>query len=154
MNERTKRITIKERTFILNKMPAAKGFSILAEIVTRVIPPGVFSQSLSNILPVSMLNAPRNQMSIEEMEQLQVKIIRYVSEELQSGPVPLVDSQGNFQVEDIEYDMMLFGELLVKMIMFQYTDFFTEGLGKLGATAEDSEAIVKNLAQSLSVPLM
>lgn len=149
MRENVKQITIEDRTFILKKMPAARGFSLLMELATKVFPAGTLDIVLANILPFSVSNTQRNKMSMEELEQLQLKILSFVSEQLEGILTPVVDKQGHFQVEDLEYDMMLFGELLLQMLMFQYMDFFLDGLGKLGLTTEDPEVLVKNLAELL-----
>lgn len=144
MNERTKRITIGERTFVLNKMPAARAYAVLAEIVTKALPLNLLGSALEDFIPASLLNLENKKpMSMEEFEQLQLKLLMCVSEELKSGPVAVVDSKGNFQVEELEEDMLLFGQLLAKAVEYQYKDFFTELLSRMGITLEDKETLLQ-----------
>ncbi len=84
-------------------------------------------------------------MSMEEMETLQLKLLSAVSEELKGGWTPVVDSHGHFQVEDLEDDMLLFGTLLVRVVEFQYGDFFTGLLSRLGITLEEPEELPEKL---------
>ena len=63
--------------------------------------------------------------------------------ELKGGWTPVVDGQGHFQVEEMEDDMLLFGTLLVKVLEFQYADFFTGLLSRLGITLEEPEELLE-----------
>lgn len=144
MSERTKRITIGERTFVLNKMPAARAYAVLVEIVTKALPLNLLGSVLEDFIPASLLNLENKKpMSMEEFEQLQLKLLMCVSEELKSGPVSVVDSKGNFQVEELEEDMLLFGQLLAKAVEYQYKDFFTGVLSRMGITLEDKETLLQ-----------
>lgn len=144
MRERTKQIMIEDRTFVLKKMPAAKAYAVLVEILTKAMPLDLLLGAMQDFLPASLSNLRGKQvMSMEELEQLQLKLLSSVSEMLNSGPVPVVDSQGHFQVEDLEDDMLLFGTLLVKVVEFQYADFFTGLLSRMGITLDDPQALLK-----------
>lgn len=144
MVERTKQIKIEDRTFVLKKMPAAKAYAVLVEILTKAMPLDLLLGAMQDFLPVSLTNLKGKQMmTMEEMEQLQVKLLSSVSEMLSSGLVPVVDSQGYFQVEDLEDDMLLFGTLLVKVMEFQYADFFTGLLSRMGITLDNPQALLQ-----------
>lgn len=144
MREREKQITLEERTFILKKMPAARGYAILAEILTKVLPLNIIGSTLEDFIPKSLLNLEnKQQMSMEELEVLQLRLLANVSEQLPGGLTPIVDKQGNFQVEDLEDDMLLFGQLLAKVLVFQYKDFFLDALGMLGISLEEPEVLLK-----------
>lgn len=152
MREREKQITLEERTFILKKMPAARGYAILAEILTKVLPLNIIGSTLEDFIPKSLLNLEnKQQMSIEELEVLQLRLLANVSEQLPGGLTPIVDKQGNFQVEDLEDDMLLFGQLLAKVLVFQYKDFFLDALGMLGITLEEPEVLLKAFTGTPSV---
>lgn len=144
MRERVKQITIEDRTFVLKKMPAAKAYAVLVEILTKAMPIDLLLGAMQDFLPASLSTLKGKQMmSMEEMEKLQLKLLSSVSEMLTGGPVQVIDSQGHFQVEDLEDDMLLFGTLLVKVVEFQYADFFTGLLSRMGITLEDKETLLQ-----------
>ncbi len=144
MRERIKEVTMDGRTFQLKKLPAARSYAILVEIMTKAVPTDLLLNELQDFLPLNLTSLPgRQMMSMEEMELLQLKLLAAVSEQLKSGWVPVVDNQGNFQVEDLEDNMLLFGELLVKVVEFQYADFFTALLSRLGITMEEPETFMQ-----------
>ena len=133
MLEVKKTIEIDGRQFILQTQPAASVYALLTEILTKGLPLNLLGSALEQFIPASMLNmAGKQTMTVEEMEKLQLEFMRCVSEILPGGPVAVVDERGNYQVEDLEYDMLLFGQLLTEMAKWQYADFFTEILRKLG----------------------
>lgn len=144
MRENVKQIMLEDRTFVLKKMPAAKAYAVLVEILTKAMPIDLLLGAMQDFLPASLSSLKGKQMmSMEEMEQLQLKLLSSVSEMLTSGPVQVIDSQGHFQVEDLEDDMLLFGTLLVKVVEFQYADFFTGLLSRMGITLEDKETLLQ-----------
>lgn len=146
MTERTKQITLEGRTFRLQKLPAAKAYAILVEIMTKALPVDLLSSAFQDFLPATFRNIKgKPAMSMEEMETLQLKLLSAVSEELKGGWTPVVDSHGHFQVEDLEDDMLLFGTLLVRVVEFQYGDFFTGLLSRLGITLEEPEELPEKL---------
>ena len=102
MVERTKQITMEGRTFRLQKLPAAKAYAILVEILTKALPIELLSSAFQDFLPA----IPRHiqgkpMMSMKEMEALQLIVLSAVSEKLKGGWTPVVDSQGHFQVEEL-----------------------------------------------------
>lgn len=144
MVERTKQITMEGRTFRLQKLPAAKAYAILVEILTKALPIELLSSAFQDFLPA----IPRHiqgkpMMSMEEMEALQLIVLSAVSEKLKGGWTPVVDSQGHFQVEELEDDMLLFGTLFAKAVEFQYGDFFTGLLSRLGITLKEPEELLE-----------
>lgn len=150
MVERTREIVIDGRTFQLKKLPAAKAYAILTEIITKAMPLDWFGGVIAEYIPMTLSGKGAKQsMTMEELEQLQLKLLSSVSEKLNSGFVAVIDGSGHFQVEDLEEDMMLFGNLLLKVVEFQYGDFFTELLSKLGISLAEPEILQKKLAVSL-----
>lgn len=140
MREITKRIELSGREFIIKKLPAMAAYSLLVEFLTKGMPMNIIGSALEQFVPANMLSSAGKQVMTEaDMERIQRKLISCVSEVLPAGPTPVIDSQGYFQVEDMEYNMFLFGQLLVKVVDFQYHDFFIEALDKLGVRVEDSE---------------
>jgi hypothetical protein len=133
MREVMKTVEIDGRRFLIKKLPAATAYALLAEILTKGLPLNIIGTVLEQFIPAGMLKAAgKRTMTVEEMEKLELAFLSCVSEMLLSGPVETLDSQGNFQVENLEYDMLLFGELLAEVLKWQYADFFTGILRKLG----------------------
>ena len=94
-------------------------------------------------MPAGLLNAAGKQpVTAEELETLQLKLLQGVEEVLPAGATAILDSQGHFKVSDLEDDMLLFGQLLAKAVGWQYKDFFTGILSKLGITLEDPEVLL------------
>ena len=144
MVERTKQITMEGRTFRLQKLPAARAYAILVEILTKALPTDLLTSAFQDFLPAALPKSKdKPAMSMEELETLQLKLLAAVSEELKGGWTPVVDGQGHFQVEEMEDDMLLFGTLLVKVLEFQYADFFTGLLSRLGITLEEPEELLE-----------
>lgn len=146
MIERQTEIELEGRQFILHKLPAARSLALLVEILTKALPISLISSALDDFVPAGVLNAAGKQpVTAEELESLQLKLLQGVEEVLPAGPTAIVDSQGHFKVPDLEDDMILFGQLLVKTVGFQYKDFFTGILSKLGITLEDPEVLLTKL---------
>jgi hypothetical protein len=136
MIEKTKVIDIDGRKFVLHKLPAARAYAVLVEIITKALPPGLMGIALEDFLPAALVRGggggEKKQMSIDEFEALEIQIMRAVSERL-AVDTPVVDKAGHFQAPDIEHDMLLFGRLLLEALKFQYTDFFDALLRSLGS---------------------
>jgi hypothetical protein len=146
MIERQTEIELEGRQFILHKLPAAKSFALLVEILTKALPISLIGGALEDFVPAGLLNAAGKQpVTAEELEALQLKLLQGVEEVLPAGPTAILDSQGHFKVPDLEDDMLLFGQLLVKVVGWQYKDFFTGILSKLGIALEDPEALLRKL---------
>lgn len=144
MIERQKQIELEGRQFILHKLPAAKSYALLVEMLTKALPIGLISGALEDFVPAGVLSAAgKQQVTAEEIEALQLKLLQGVEEVLLAGPTAILDSQGHFKVPDLEDDMILFGQLLAKTVGFQYKDFFTGILNKVGITLDDPEALLR-----------
>lgn len=151
MVERTKQIIVEGRSFRLQKLPAARAYAILVELLTKALPADFLIAALGDFLPARLQNGrEKSMMSMEDLEGLQMKLLSAVSEELKGGWTPVVDSNGHFQVEDLEDDMLLFGTLLARVIEFQYGDFFTGLLSWLGITLEEPEELPENSMESFT----
>lgn len=144
------------RQFIIKKMPAAESMSVLKEILTRSLPIDLLSlinvegKSIGSTLSSSGLGQG-SQMSIDEFSKFQMRLMKNVSERLPGGDIEVVDSLGNFKVEDLEFNLDLFLTLLLKVVSVNYKDFFIEKMKKLGFldkvdNIQDEE--LKNLAKT------
>ena len=146
MIERQTEIELEGRRFVLHKLPAAKSFGLLIEILTKALPVSLIGGALEDFIPAGLLNAAGKQpVTAEELEALQLKLLQGVEEVLPAGPTKIIDSQSHFKVPDLEDDMLLFGQLLVKTVGWQYKDFFTGILAKIGVTLDDPETLLTKL---------
>jgi hypothetical protein len=80
--------------------------------------------------------AGKQQMTRLEMEEIQLVLLSKVQEQLRIL-TPIYSATGHCQVEDLEHDMVLFGQLLMESVKFQYQDFFGVILRKLGVEAPE-----------------
>lgn len=155
MIERQKQIELDGRQFILHKLPAARSYGLLVEILTKALPIGLISGALEDFVPAGLLNAAGKQpVTAEELEALQLKLLQGVEEILPAGSTAILDSQGHFKVAELEDDMLLFGQLLVKAVEWQYKDFFTGILDKIGVTLEDPEILLTKFGITSNTPPM
>lgn len=142
MRETEKTIELEGRTFILTKLPAASAYTTLVVLLTKGLPVNIIGTVLEQFVPANMLaHVGKQNMSEEEMEHIQTRLVSKVYEVLPAGRTPVMDSMGHYQVEDLEYNMVLFGELFAEMLKFQYGDFFTEALGRIGVKLGDENAL-------------
>lgn len=153
MREKEIRILLEDREFVIKKLPAARGYAILVDILTKALPLNLIGGVLEDFVPASLLNlSGKQQMTMEEMEALQLKLLASVSEQLPAGATPILDSQGNFKVEDLEDNMLLFGQLLMKTVEFQYKDFFLGILSKMGITLDQEMPPFDSILNGLLTP--
>ena len=67
----------------------------------------------------------------------------------------VVDELGNYQVQNLEYNLDLFSSLILKVLCVNYKDFFINKLKKLGLMLKDKNEVnqdqLQDLVQSLAV---
>lgn len=148
MREIKKTVELEGRKFVIHKLPAAESYGILADILTKAMPINLIGSALESFLPAGLLAqaAGKQSMTRAELQDLQMTILRAASEVLPAGETPVLDSQGFFQVEDLEYNMALFGALIAETMKWQYADFFTDALRKIGFELEDPEGLKTQLS--------
>lgn len=146
------------RIFIIKKFPAAESMSVLKELLSKSLPIDLFSmmnvggKNLGQTLrEYGLGNSNKNQMSIDEFTDLQMRLMKCVQERLKGGDESVIDNLGNYKVEDLEYNLELFSSLLLKVVSVNYKDFFIEKMKKLGLLEkieemEDNQ--MKELAKS------
>ncbi len=123
------------REFIIKKMTPFKGIAVLKTLLTRALPIDLlssFSDSEEVSRMFSGMSKDKKDMTEEEFIELELELMKTVSENLKGGPTPVIDDRGNFQVEDLENNMLLVVWLLVKVVEVNYKDFFIEMLQKAG----------------------
>ena len=153
-------VTINDRTFVIHMMPAQISMAILKELASRSLPVDLFSMfsvgetNIGQKLKEYGLGNSSNVMSMDEFIDLEMKLLKYVDERLPGADVQIVDEFGNYQVQNLEYDLDLFSSLILKVLGVNYKDFFISKLKKLGLIAKDSSQVnqekLQDLVQSLA----
>lgn len=147
MKKKELRVETEGRVFVIKKFSAARSYSILVEILTKALPLNLIGSALEEFVPAHLLNlSGKKQMSMEEFESLQLKLVECVSEVLDAGPVAVIDKDGNFAVEDLEDNMIIFGQLLIKVVEFQYKDFFQGILAKIGVEMTENMNLLNTIS--------
>ena len=76
MVERQTEIELEGRRFVLHKLPAARSFGLLIEILTKALPVSLIGGALEDFVPAGLLNAAGKQpVTAEELETLQLKLL-------------------------------------------------------------------------------
>lgn len=127
-------LEVSGRQFIINKMSPTMGIAVLKELITRSMPidllgmldqtGGSKSAKLKSLMSFGSIGT--SQMGIDEFEEFERRLLSYVYEKLVSGPVCVIDSNGNYRVENLESDTMLVLKLIVEVVKVNYKDFFIE----------------------------
>ena len=152
-------VEIDGRTFVIHLMPAAYSVAILKELLTRAMPIDLLS-----IFDIGGINVgktvgdlgAKNAMSVEEFVEFQNKLLMYVQERLAGAEQDVVDREGNYLVQDLEFNIDLYTQLLLKVVSVNYKDFFIAKLKKLSQLLnlkeeQEQEAQIAALVQSLAV---
>lgn len=132
-------VKYENREFIIKKMTPFKGIAVLKTLLTRALPIDLLSSFAEDTAINKMFSGISNtkkDMTEDEFIELEIELIRMVSEKLKGGDTPVIDDRGNFQVENLENNMLLVTWLLVKVIEVNYKDFFIELLQKAGVIKE------------------
>lgn len=124
-----KYINIKDRKFALNKFDPLYGSYMALKMMTASGNNGLDVQSLISDLMGS---------SSEEFEKTQKGVLKYCSEVLPSGEVPLINEEGNIAVMGLTAPMAM--SLFIQTIMFAISDFFEdEALQGIAQQAEEMQ---------------
>lgn len=74
-------------------------------------------------LVLNSLSGILENLSDEELENLSLRCLVKVSKELPAGDVPIMDANGNYLVQDIEYNPQLFISLIFEQLKWGLSDF-------------------------------
>lgn len=148
-------VELQDRTFIIRYLPAAEGLAILKDLITRTVPLDIFSgievggQSLATLLS-GFGGSNKSLMTIDELSFLENRLMKCVSEKFQREEINVIGEYGEFLVDDLEDNLELYFDLLVKVIAFNYRDFFLKKLQALGLIEKiNQEEPTQELIQSL-----
>jgi len=124
MNKREtfKEIEIKGRKFRINKFDALTGSYIAYTLMNEVLPMGL---NMKAGIPM-----PKNstKMTKEAFSELQKDCLRVCGEMLDAGFAPVIDENGNWGVNDLEYDTATVLNLTIQVLVSNVSSFFDESL--------------------------
>lgn len=132
MRETKKIIEIRGRKFILNKFDPFFGNFIAFKIFSL--------QSDSNkefnleLLLKSFITG-----SYEEYENFTKRILKYCSEVLPAGEIPVINSEGNIAIMELDTPLMM--ELFTREMMFNIEGFFEGDPEALAQIEKESQSI-------------
>lgn len=148
-------VELQDRTFIIRYLPAAEGLAILKDLITRTVPLDIFSgievggQSLATLLS-GFGGSNKSLMTIDELSALENRLMKCVSEKFPREEINVIGEYGEFLVDDLEDNLELYFDLLVKVIAFNYRDFFLKKIQALGLIEKiNQEEPTQELIQSL-----
>lgn len=130
-------VELQGRTFVIRYLPAAEGLAVLKDLITRTVPLDIFSgidvggKSLSNLLS-SFGGSNKTLMSIDEFAALENRLMKCVSEKFPRDEINVIGEYGEFLVDDLEDNIELYFDLILKVVAFNYKDFFLKKLEALG----------------------
>ena len=148
-------VEIDGRSFIIHMMPAQISMAILKELASRSLPVDLFSMFSIGEINVGQklkeygLGNSSNVMPMDEFIELEMKLLKYVDERLPGNDVQVVDELGNYQVQNLEYNLDLFSSLILKVLGVNYKDFFINKLKKLGLMLKDKDEVNQDQLQDL-----
>lgn len=116
-----KQVNIKDRNFSLRKFDARTGSYIAFKIMAEVLPMGLNKQ-----LDIPTPKGPT--MSKADFFDIQDECLRVCFELLPSGPTPVLDPVGNYQIIDVANDAPLILFLTIQALMWNVQGFFDAGL--------------------------
>lgn len=131
MREPKKVIEIRGRKFVLNKFDPFFGNFIALKLFSLQSPDKEFNMELFMKGIISG--------SYEEYESFTKRILKYCSEVLASGEVPVINSEGNIAV--IELDTPLMMELFTREMMFNIEGFFEGDPEALAQIEKENQSI-------------
>lgn len=131
--ETSKIIEISGRKFQIEKFDALTGSYIAFTLLEKFLPLGMEAKAGLSGMPKE-----RTPMSKQEFTALQKDCLGAVSEILQAGSRPILNSNGTWGVQDIERDTQLVVLLTIHALAFNVAGFFDgEGLTGLKASLAD-----------------
>jgi hypothetical protein len=148
-------VELQGRTFIIRMLPAAESLAVLKDLLTRTVPLDIFSnidvggQSLANLLS-GFGGSNKSLMSIDEFAALENRLMKCVSEKFPRDEINVIGEYGEFLVEDLEDNIELYFDLILKVVAFNYKDFFLKKMEALGLIEKiKQEEPTQELIQSL-----
>lgn len=154
-NKKNEVVELQGRTFIIRRLPAAEALAVLKELMTRTVPLDIFSnidvggKSLADVLS-GFGGSNKSIMSVDEFAALENRLMKCVSEKFPRDEINVIGEYGEYLVEDLEDNIELYFDLILKIVIFNYKDFFLKKLEALGLIERiKQEEPTQELIQSL-----
>lgn len=123
------RVTINDRAFAIQKFTAKDGLKIARIVMSKAAPlSAIFAKNEGDEIDehnmFAAVGAIMDALTDEDIDSLVNKCLSVCYEDLPAGLQVVIDKQGNFCVDDIEYDMQLTIRLCYEAIKWGAADFF------------------------------
>lgn len=115
IRETKKTVEVKGRKFILNKFDPFFGSYLSFKVFSLQ---GKGKESIEVVLNTMMGTDYKN------FETLSKRVLKYCSELLPAGEIPIINSEGNISITGLTAPMVT--SLFIQSVMFNITDFFEE----------------------------
>lgn len=123
-------VTIGEDNYRIKKFTSINGLQIARLVVSKLAPliPLIVSDSRNNGVEgmAEVIGEAIGTLEDKDIETLVKKCLRNCEKMLKLGPVRCIDENGNYGVEDLEYDIVITIQLVVEAIKWGAGDFFGE----------------------------
>lgn len=150
--ELLKTITIDGDEYIIQRFDAMTGLCLARLVLAKAAPIIAIIGEDGNTTDqvVQAIGALGDSISDEDINSLVTKCLRYCYKRLPAGNQPIIDADGHFGVEDVQYDMFLTLQLCFEALKFGASDFF----GEKGSTLKDKILSAFNRSnQSTTTPI-
>ena len=115
IRETKKTVEVKGRKFILNKFDPFFGSYLSFKVFSLQ---GKGKESIEVVLNTMMGTDYKN------FETLSKRVLKYCSELLPAGEIPIINNEGNISITGLTAPMVT--SLFIQSVMFNITDFFEE----------------------------
>lgn len=119
---RSKQIDIGGEMWKIERLNAYDGAYLGYILLNNALPPMVSQALGGNMEEVASSGTP---MSKAQFRQMMQDLLRATAKKMPAGWIQSVDEMGNFQVPELETDLVLCIRLIVEVIRFNFADFFT-----------------------------
>lgn len=120
----SKQMDINGQMWKIDKLSAYDGAYLGYILLNNALPPMVSQALGGNMEEVTSSGAP---MSKAQFRQMMQDLLRVTAKKMPAGWIQSVDEMGNFQLPELETDLVLCIRLVVEVIRFNFTDFFADG---------------------------
>lgn len=135
MRDTTQYIEIKGRKFALNKFDPFFGNFIAFRLLS-------LQPKKGSDLPLENLIQSFMEGNYEEYEKFTKKVLRYCSEVLPSGEVPIINSENNIAITGLDAPLMM--ELFTREMIFNLEGFFGEDTEAQNQMEKREDSILTN----------
>lgn len=126
--ELLKTVTIDGDEYVIQRFDAMTGLCIARLVLAKAAPViaiiGEDGDTTDQV--IHAIGVLGDSISDDDLNKLVTKCLRYCYKRLPTGNQPVIDADGHYGVEDVQYDMILMLQLCFEAIKFGASDFFGE----------------------------